>query len=184
MSKQEEYQKLVLVDRVTYINNQLAEGNSLNAIAKDLGIRESSVRQQFNKAGYKREGKQFILAVGKEPVTEKIPQVVETGKALQEEEPAPRSAYVNANDFTALVARVEALEQTLKESLDQVARAAESRHILIDLPKETQEARSTFRINGEVFKQWQELQKKCPGVTAKDLMSQALWEYINRHDMK
>jgi len=179
MSKQEEYLKLSIPDRVGYINNQLTDGKSLNSIGKDLDIRESTIRQQFNTAGYKRVGKQFILTekqIGQNVQIESTAQ-----KLAQEEESAPYQVSIKPDEFQALVGRVEVLEQALRDALDQVARAAGSRRIVLDLPEETQEIRNTFRLNGTVFQQWQELLKNCPGVTAKDLMSQALWEYINRH---
>lgn len=209
MDKQE-YLNLSVEDRVQYVNTLLADGKSVNAIGQNLGMAESNIRQQFNKAGYFRvdRGGPFVLtdkpegtesakvapsesvtqrvAQNEQPITEKQiaqnePIVSTAEKPAQEKELAPN---INPDDFNALVGRVEALEQTLKESLDQAARAAESRHIIIDLPEETQEIRNTFRLNGTVFQKWQDLQKRCPGVTAKDLMSQALWDYINHHDVE
>ena len=48
----DQFNKLELLNQISYINNQLEKNNSLTSICKDLDISRSTIRDRFKKIGY------------------------------------------------------------------------------------------------------------------------------------
>ena len=57
----EEFNSLSILEQIDYINNNLQSGSTLTNICKSIGIGRSTVRDRFEKAGYKynSEAKQY-----------------------------------------------------------------------------------------------------------------------------
>lgn len=49
-----------ILELLELVNTKLATGASLVAIAKEIGVNESTIRKKLNKNGYKREGNKFV----------------------------------------------------------------------------------------------------------------------------
>lgn len=49
----EQFNALDKIDQINYINSQLLEGQTLTAVCKSIGIGRTTIRDRFEKAGYK-----------------------------------------------------------------------------------------------------------------------------------
>ena len=49
----EDFNKLDIIEQINYINEKLIEGNTLTNVCKSIGIGRSTIRDRFEKTGYK-----------------------------------------------------------------------------------------------------------------------------------
>ena len=91
-----EFNNLDIMDQIEYINKSILEGNTLTNICKSIGIGRSTIRDRFEKVGYKYNGdiKQYesiieiietdaiAPAEANEPVKEDITPVIQESSNL------------------------------------------------------------------------------------------------------
>lgn len=152
----DEFNNLSAIDQVEYINNLLENKKTLTNIAKDLKIGRSTISDRFKKLGY-RYNKQ-------------LNKYIESNDIKSNTDVNSRMINI-INEYETLMQMIE-----LYKSNSNVLQS----QIIIDLPEANSELTS-FRVNKEILKQFNEFVKEQKEFRKIDLVSMALKEYIENH---
>ena len=194
-----EYRVFENLDReIEYVNIELVKGRSISKIAiEDYGYKnESSLRKRLTKGNiYKRVGQQFVKSddskVVRQAVRQNVVSIEENnvggGMDIIETVGVTKSAEVTFDVFEekykGLVENYDVLIQMIEEykksGIDGIKNDG---GLVIELPpEEEEEARVTFRINGTVYEEFKAFVKANKQFKVKELVSEALMEFVNRY---
>lgn len=185
----EEFNSLEVMDQIEYINKLLKKDMTLTSISKTLDIGRSTIRDRFKKLNYRysKELNKYILNENSICNTDVIQGNKKSLKSI------------NANDlkkYDDSITDVKALDETMKSKLINVmgeydvlmemielykcnSQVLQS-NVIIDLPDVESELTS-FRVNKEILKEFNDFVKNQKEFRKIDLVSMALKEYMENH---
>lgn len=187
--KKEQFNKLDIDNQIEYFNNQLAEGGSLTAICKSIGIGRSTISDRFKKANYKYNGinKQYELVENNVNITDVME--VDNGSITTVGQ-AENTTNDNVLDIVDLgnediknnLLSLASEYEILKDMIEDYRRKSSviKKQIVIDVPEDESKI-TTLRINKTVLDMFNEFAEANKQYRKVDLLSQALFDFINAH---
>ncbi|MDD4780346.1 MAG: hypothetical protein PHT02_07060 [Tissierellia bacterium] len=158
-------------EKIGYINEELNQGRSLKAIAGELGIGYSTIKEKLSKAGFKRVDGIYVIQSNSEEVED---ESIEVKQLLEQNYFAKTFNNPELNELLKNVfSRLDIIEERLLQ------RNATNDSIVIDLPDDS-EKQMSGRVNATIYSEFQEFCKDHKYL-AKDLLSMALKEYMRNH---
>ena len=128
MMTKEEFNKLVVLEQLEYINNLLAEGKSLRIISGSLGMSKTTFRDRFTKIGYIYDAntsqytenltldahliKESVKFTNKSINTDNIDTPIETQQATEETE---KPQNINMDDYSVYASIIELINTLLEQ---------------------------------------------------------------------
>lgn len=195
-----EFDRLKIVEQVEYINMELEKGSSLTKLCKEeIKIARSTVGGRFEKAGYKfsKETNRYETFKNSKSDDEKQTTVITNKrdnrqtKVIKDRDDKGQSLVINNNLKENIIDLAENRDEIIEmlnwfkrndKNMSNVIEVIEQ-GIKIDLPEEIKtNYRTTFRVNDVVWKRFKQFTEKHSEFTAKNLLSQALIEYMNKHE--
>lgn len=185
----DEFNSLEVMEQIEYINKLLKDNMTLTSISKGLGIGRSTIRDRFKKLNYtySKDLNKYILDRN----------VACSTDVIQENKKVLKS--INANDlekYDVGNTDVKTLDRDMKSKIVNVMGEYDvlmemiqlyksnssvlQSNIIIDLPNVESELTS-FRVNKETLKDFNDFVKKQKEFRKIDLVSMALKEYIENH---
>lgn len=178
----DEFNNLDVLEQVKYINDLLGTKLTLTTIAKNLSIGRSTISDRFKKIGYRydKQLNQYIKSCD-DVCNTNVYQCNTKGlksinsdnlKMYNVSNTGVNEKIINiANEYETLMQIIE-----LYKSNSNVLQ----NKIIIDLPSAESELTS-FRINKEILKQFNDFTKTQKEFKKIDLVSMALKEYMENH---
>lgn len=178
----DKFNNLDAMEQIEYINNSLKNKRSLTSISKDLSIGRSTISERFKKLGYRynKEFNQYIKHDTNESNTNVIQSNTKNLKSINYND---LEMYNNCNtDVNNKIINITNEYETLMQMIELYKSNSNilQSKIIIDLPKAESELTS-FRVNKEILKQFNEFTKEQKEFKKIDLVSMALKEYIENH---
>lgn len=186
------FDKLTIDEQLNYINDELKKGNTLTNTCKNIGIGRTTVRDRALKNGYTYNSdlNQYINSADKTNVT---------ALKIKNEKDKSTSIVTNTNDISTpnvskeMTDRIINLCNNHDKILDVIEWFENDREktnvieiiegIKINLPEEEDtNFRKTLRVNDKVWEQFGKFCNKHKEFTQKDLLSQALLDYMEKHN--
>lgn len=200
------YKQLSKEALVEYINVQLSKGRNFTEIARtDFEVAESTIRKYITRNGeYKRVGDRYIqggqsvtksASSSRQYVTETVtPEIVnderhfvtecmttEIEKVAVTTVNKNNSEIIIDNKYKGLITHYDILMRMAEEYVRKNNKL--ENQLVVKLPKENRkDLRVTFRINETVYNQFKEFVEKNDDFTVKELVSQALLEFIEKYN--
>lgn len=182
---------------INYINELLEEGKSVKEIRSILGIGEKSFQKQIKKLGYKYNQKirryEPLSEVLETSLTNNSNNEIErltkaNDKSMIFDIPKGIEPNTFKNNIIDLAINYDKIKQMLndyehtKSIHDKKIDVVEVVHqgIKIDNP-ETEVERTTVRVGKNILKNWNEFCDQNKQYSKKDLLGQALTEFINKY---
>lgn len=174
---------------VTIINSELKKNNNINVnkIIDKIGLKRKTVKDKLERAGYifNAEIRQYVIEGKKDVIPTVTASKIEPLEVVEVIEKAPSQ---NATDLTVpekyrgLFTKYDVLMKMIEE-YEMTGSQNVTRGILtIELPHETKtDTRATFRINDVVYQRFKEFADKHKQFTVKELISQALIEFMEKY---
>lgn len=179
----EEFNNLDIIDQVKYINKMLNEKRSLTNISNDLSIGRSTIRDRFKKANYIYDKKlnQYIQYEKVACDTEVIQRNTNILESIKRED--LEKYDISDTDVNKKILNITNEYEILMEMIELYKCNSNvlQNKIVIDLPEDDSELTS-FRINKEILKQFNEFVKCKKEFRKIDLVSMALKEYMENHN--
>ena len=184
---------------VKYINLQLENGRNFTEIAtKDFSCNESTLRKRLTgKKLYKRIGNKYVRqgqTVDDESrniesinnVRQSVRQDVTGGDIIQMiSETKSQSVTVSPSDnekFLGLISNYELIMKMLDDYKNNEDSFNKNNGLVVELPAEKKkDFRITLRLNDVIYEEFKEFADKNKQFTVKELVSQALKEFIKKY---
>lgn len=196
-----EFEKLDVLDQIDYFNKMLYDNISNNKLCEMIGIPRTTIRDRFNKAGYKFDMKEKCY---KSITSKLLSNNISNTKVTPEEKlidikPILSNAapiymenldqimdIVNfKNDLIELIN----LKKEIKETIDTVKKYEFEKDVIdipdikIDLSKLSGVIKNrSFKVYEDVLEKFLDFAKKNNNFKQQDLLSQAMIEFIERYD--
>lgn len=187
--KKEQLDKLDIYEQIEYFNNELLEGGSITSICKSLGIARSTISDRFGKVNYKynKSNNQYELVENNDDITD----VKETNNGscttVGHIENTPNNNVLDIvnldnedikNNLLSLASEYE----ILKSMIEDYRRNSSviKQQITIDIP-DSDSKLTTIRVNKKVLEMFNEFVEANKQYKKVDLLSQALFDFINAH---
>lgn len=182
-----------------YINLQLENGRNFTEIAtKDFSCNESTLRKRLTgKKLYKRIGNKYVRqgqTVDDESrniesinnVGQSVRQDVTGGDIIQMiNETKSQSVTVSPSDnekFLGLISNYELIMKMLDDYKNNEDSFNKNNGLVVELPAEKKkDFRITLRLNDVIYEEFKEFADKNKQFTVKELVSQALKEFIKKY---
>ena len=193
-----EFNELEILKQLEYVNNELLKGGSLRNISKSLSMSKTTIRDRAMKIGYiynkelgqytqdNTMGIQLHQNITKEPhkAQERATTTVKEGntKELQK--------YSNTKELQKYNSDILELIENKNELLEMLKKYKNNTNIIevpqLDinsLPEELQKdiANKSIKIYEPVYKKFNEVCNQYGSIKKQDLISLALYEFINRY---
>ena len=194
-----DYKSMELDELAKYINLQLKNGRNFTEIAtKDFSCNESTLRKRWTgKKLYKRIGNKYVRQgqtvydesryIGNiNDVRQSVRQDVTDGNTTQIiNETKSQIVTISSSDnekFLSLISNYELIMKMLDDYKNTKDSFNRSNGLVVELPVEKKkDFRITLRINDAVYEQFKEFADKNKQFTIKELISQALKEFIQKY---
>lgn len=185
----DEFNSLEILEQIEYVNKLLKNNMTLTSISKTLGVGRSTIRDRFKKLNYtyNKNLNEYILSKELDCNTD----VIQKNKKVLKS--------INSNDlnkYNDSNTDVKTLDKAMKSKLINVMGEYEvlmemielyksnsnvlQTNIIIDLPSAESELTS-FRVNKEILKQFNDFVKDQSEFRKIDLVSMALKEYMDNY---
>lgn len=166
------FNKLGIDDKVKYLNEQLAKGQTVIRVREDLGISEKGLQKEIKQGGYK-----YI---------QKLKQYIKTTEATTDVAIKPSTSVVDNNigiNKEYILENIEILKEMIEKYKITRAATTTTTNIVIDLinDKHLNPKPHSLRINEFVWDDWQKFCDKNKYYSKQDLLSMALKEYIEKY---
>jgi len=146
---------------INSINQKLTEGKSLKQIAEELNVGYSTIKSKLNEAGYKKIDGQYIIE--------------NNSNVLLPTPDADEPKQIETDIINDILLRLETLEKIIGNNTN------DKKTIIIDLP-EADEHVTSFAINDIILQQWKEFCSKNKGFKNKDLIAQAMIDFMDKYN--
>lgn len=187
----EQFNQLEKTEQVEYINNKLKEGYSLTKISKELNVGRSTISERFKKINYiyNKDLNKYVYNDSltdvekvvrdvrvKEDITfndidEKLNNGSNTDVSLINDKVVQSNLINLSNEYQILIEMIELYKKNSNILSTQ---------IVIDL-ETTENTLTTFRVNTDVLRQFNEFVDEHKEYKKVDLVSMALKEYMSNH---
>ena len=159
MKNREEFDSLEVIDQIEYINKEL-EKNNLTEICKKIKISRSTIRERFFKQDYVYD-----------KIQNKYICINKANNKAQEENKCKNNTNVSRDNLKALERRIKALEDKIKRQ--------PINDIDINIKKlKGNTVSRCYRVYEEVQKEFSKFCKENSNYKVQDLLSMALYEYM------
>lgn len=193
----EEFNKLEVSQQIQYINNQLENNNTLTSVCKEISIGRSTIRDRFNKIGYKYS-KELNKYVHNNDITdvlqddEKLNNRCDT--SVEKENNNSGTSVINLDTVTEIVNKSD--EDIKNNLLDLVNNydvlkdiielhrrntSVVKQQIVIDL-EDAESKLATLRVNGKVLEKFNNFCNHHKEYKKVDLLSQAIKNFIENYN--
>mgnify|MGYP004603956937 CR=1 FL=1 len=186
------YKYMTLEEIADYINTELAAGRNFTEIAQnDFQCNESTLRKKLTgKKLYKRVGNMYVRQC--QTVTDlnvEVNDVRQHGRhyvtsEITSQTPSQNVTQVKKNDskYLGLINNYELIMQMLEDYKKSKDHRQEVNGLVVELPAEKKkDFRVTLRLNDVVYEAFKEFADKNKQFTVKELVSQALKEFIEKY---
>lgn len=162
----EDFDNLEIIDQVNYINSEIIN-LSLNKIANNMGMSESTIRDRFKRNGYKRNGKEYTKVYESKPGDNK-PHQDKPGKPQETIKKAatPKKKDNNINTQEAKIKVLEGQIKSLEEHINNIYKLLENKEytnvnksILTNIHKDIEQLQGTKTITRS-YKLYEEVDKR------------------------
>ena len=194
-----DYKSLELDDLAKYINLQLEKGRNFTEVAaEDFSCNESTLRKRLtSKKLYKRIGNKYVRqgqtadddgkninninyvrqSVRHDVTDKNMTQIISETKS--------QNITISPSDnekFLGLVSNYELIMQMLEDYKKSKDSFNKLNGLVVELPvKKKKDFRITLRLNDVIYEEFKEFADKNKQFTVKELVSQALKEFINKY---
>lgn len=194
-----DYKSMKLDDLAKYINLQLEKGRNFTEVAaEDFSCNESTLRKRLTgKKLYKRIGNKYVRqcqTVDDESknldeinnVRQSVRQDVAEGNMTQIiSETMSQSVSPSKSDnekFLGLISNYELIMKMIDDYKNTKNNFNRSNGLVVELPAEKKkDFRITLRLNDVIYEEFKEFADKNKQFTVKELVSQALKEFIEKY---
>ena len=146
---------------INSINQKLKEGKTLKQIAEELSIGYSTIKSKLNEAGYKKVNGQYIIQ--------------NNSNVLLPASTSGEPSQIEPDIINDILLRLEAVEKIIGNNING------KKTIIINLP-EAEEHVTSFAINDIILQQWKEFCSKNKGFKNKDLIAQAMIDFMDKYN--
>ena len=146
---------------INSINQKLKEGKTLKQIAEELSIGYSTIKSKLNEAGYKKINGQYIIE--------------NNSNVLLPASTSGEPSQIEPDIINDILLRLEAVEKIIGNNING------KKTIIINLP-EAEEHVTSFAINDIILQQWKEFCSKNKGFKNKDLINQAMIDFMDKYN--
>ena len=197
-----DYKSMELDDLAKYINLQLENGRNFTEIAKKyFSCNESTLRKRLTgKRLYKRMGNQYVRQC--QTVDNKninIENINDVRQSVRQDvtdknttqivsETKSQSVTISPGDnemFLGLISNYELIMKMLDDYKKNNDKFDNFNGLVVELPAEKKkDFRITLRLNDVIYEEFKEFADKNKQFTVKELVSQALKEFIEKYGLK
>ncbi|MGL5328561.1 MAG: hypothetical protein ACRDD7_04775 [Peptostreptococcaceae bacterium] len=182
--------KQIPIDQlVAVVNKELGNGLSVNKTCDKLGIKKTTLRDYMarNEYEYNREQHRYIkvdqVKVNKEPL--KAKEYIESDNVIQSVTLTENTIVTEADTVAVLSIPSNDIE-VLKEMISQYKKHKiinnVSGTIVVEMPhEENGDFRKTLRLNKTIYQEFEKFCSENKQFTIKELVSQALKEFIEKY---
>lgn len=168
-----------------YINAELDAGRTMKDIENnDFNVNERVIAKRLRRRGYVKKGNKYVLQEDTKTSDDKVNQVViKADKVLKTRQDDKKNQLViNDKNVMDKVLGLVSNYDKIMELLSRNDKVYDKMYdgIIIELP-ESEEYRTTIRINKVIYEQFDEFCNENKTFTKKDLLSMALKEYMNKY---
>ncbi|MEG1482933.1 hypothetical protein [Clostridium sp.] len=190
----EQFNKLNIKSQIKYFNELLKKFDSISQVCKQIGIAPSTVKDRFksNRYYFDADIKQYLEVVEIVSNTEdydnnnnsyNLNEIIEN-KSMTNVTPnnINKNLVLNNESLKALefiTLNLNKLENIVS-NVDDISRNTGYDYIKIDIP-DAENIRTTIKVNAEVWSLFSELATKNKQFDKQDLLSQALFDFYNKH---
>lgn len=187
--KKEDFNKLDIDKQIEYFNQQLLEGGSITSICKNIGIGRSTVSDRFKKANYKhnKSNNQYELVENNDSITDVIEANNGSCTTVEHTENTTNDNILDRvnldnEDIKNNLLNLASEYEILKNMIEDYRRKSSviKQQITIDIPNDDSKL-TTMRINKTVLNMFNEFAETNKQYRKVDLLSQALYDFINAH---
>ncbi|MEN6388887.1 MAG: hypothetical protein ABFD04_00605 [Syntrophomonas sp.] len=170
-------------EKIDFINEELRQGKSLKAIAEELNIGYSTIKERLSKAGYRRVDGIYILVDSTKEQDDTISAFSPAVQYRKMQDNTNEIQNVVSEDNTQLLPD-EVIKDILRRLVVLEERVSQNNtkysSMVVNLP-DNKEKMMSSRVNEKIYSQWQEFCKNQKYL-AKDLLSMALLEYMLKYE--
>lgn len=185
-----EFDFLEVIEQVKFINDGLANGESINVLCTDIGIDRKSVRNRFRKIGYEYDEIQksyisnadvvdsntVVVNVQDKPKLPKVTNVVQTHTPVVKS----TTPVVRSNTDVVKSDKIDVMLKWFEKHQDDAKDGTND--IILDVESFTGGVKVTsVRMYIDVETRFKDFSKKYPQFKTIDIMSQALLEYMEKY---
>lgn len=178
--KKEKFNSLNFEDKISYINAQLMEGQTVSKIREEIGVGEKSLQKEIKLNGYKYDNKlkQYIINTESNTNMNDIVVLAKNNSQILKESQRRAISFLEEN-FEILELLVEKFKAN---TTSNTTSNTNKNQIIIDLidDKHLNPKAKAFRVNMFVYKEWQEFCEK-QRYSKQDLLSMAMKEYMDKY---
>lgn len=187
-----DFDNLDLEEQIKYINSKLTGGVTLTRLCKNIGIGRTTVRDRAAKIGYAYDkiSNQYIYDNSMTKVANDINKTLVISEKLNNKENDISQTFVTDKD---LIKKLKGLSDNYNKIIDVLNWYENDKDktnvieviqgIKITLPEEEDIMfRKTIRINDKIWEQFSKFCDEHKEFTQKDLVSQALFEYMQKYN--
>ena len=151
---------------IEYINAELDAGRTMKDIENnDFNVNERVIAKRLRRRGYVKKGNKYVLQKDTKTSDDKKNQLAINDKNVMDKVLGLVSNY---DKIMELLSRNDKVYDKMYDG------------IIIELP-ESEEYRTTIRVNKVIYEQFDEFCNENKTFTKKDLLSMALKEYMNKY---
>lgn len=201
----QQFNKMDVLKQLEYINAELEKGGSLRGISGQIGLSKTTIRDRFEKTGYKfnAEQKQYVKVDNMGVLQFKHDDMLESKHSLNIIKDTDNSTpKLESTDTTQIKHAhniktafnkddVKALQDliSIKDDLMQLLISSKDSRTIIDVPEITIDSlrlsgnikTRSFNIYESVIDEFIKFCENNKAFTQKDLLSMAIVEYIDRY---
>ena len=168
----EEFDLLNIDDKVKYLNNKLAEGQTVTKIREELGIGEKALQRQIKEGGYKYNNKTKNYIKTTSPSTR---TTTNENKVVN---------IVNKEDVKYISENIDLLKEIIENYKNTKAATQSTTGIVVNLisDRHLDTKPRSVRINYFVWEDWKEFCERNKYYSKQDLLSMALKEYMEKYN--
>ena len=185
--KQIEIEQLVIV-----VNKELASGLSVNKTCDKLGIKKTTLRDYMgrNEYEYNREKHRYIKVVenimelNPEPIKVKFETNEENGRQnVTASNNSDGTMSANVTEVSIPIDDIEVLKEMIEQyKMQRTINNIPSKTIVVEIPHEDNgDFRKTLRLNKTIYNEFEKFCNENKQFTIKELVSQALKEFMDKY---
>lgn len=177
-----EFLELDINKKIDYLNSRLNEGQTVIRIREDIGIGEKALQKIVKKNGYKYDTKtKTYKPIAKLSDDKDMTTVIDDNSMTISVPENLKSNLINlAMDYDKLKYMLDWFENKDDKGMTSVIEVV-SKGIAINLPS-AENTRTTVRVNSDTLKRFDIFCKEHKEFSKQDLLSQALEDFMIKHE--
>ena len=170
----EVFNNMSFINKISYLNDKLKEGNTVKSIREDIGISEKLLQKEIRANGYKFDNKSKQYKSISNKIDNEI-SVLDNNTNVLDIDLNNEKIQFYLDNFDLFKSIIDKFNSNTKSN-------TKSNTITIDLvdDKHLKPSAKGFRVNEFVYRDWQKFCDNQP-YTKMDLLSMALKEYMEKY---